>query len=175
MYFLLPVPFLCKKLLMKQPLQLFLHTLFGVWLEKSLQHSKLTEVMDITEMQQQYFEVYLLCDLNNVIGSKLFNYAVLNIQFLMVLLYSIKGGRVHLLSARCSNCVICKIVGSRHTIVLGTLSILSITTLLAAASTVKIYLIFELYKTELQLIYSKEWSQLSYCVSETYISSISCL
>lgn len=46
--------------------------------------------MDITETQQQYFEIfYLLCDLNNVIGSKLFTYAVLNVQFLMILLYSV--------------------------------------------------------------------------------------
>lgn len=84
----------------------------------------------------------------HVIGSKLFDYAFLNVLFLIKLilisLYSVKGDRVHLLSSQCSNCVICKILSNRCAIVLSILSILSITTLLVTANTVKMRLIFEL-------------------------------
>lgn len=82
-----------------------------------------------------------------MIVSKLFDYAFLNVLFLMqlilTLLYSLKGGRVHLLPAQCLNYVICKILGNRCAIVLSILSIL------VTASTVKIYRIIGLYKTEL--------------------------
>lgn len=77
-------------------------------------------------MQQQYFEIFwFFYELNNVMGSKSFDYAFLIVMCLMklilILLYSVKGGRVHLLSAQCSNCVICKILGNRGAIVLSIL------------------------------------------------------
>lgn len=52
---------------------------------------------------------------------------------------------------------------------------ISVTTLLVTASAVKMFIIFELYKSGLWLIFSNEWSQTSYYVSETYVSSICCL
>lgn len=112
-------------------------------------------------MQWQYFEMFkLLYELNNALGSKLFDYAFLNVLVLMklilILLYSAKGVRVHLLSTQCLNCVICRILGNRCAIVLSILTVLSITTLLVTASTVKMYLILELYKTEVYLICGKE-------------------
>lgn len=83
-----------------------------------------------------------------MIGSKLFNYAFLNVLFLikliLILLYSVKGEGVHLLSSQCSNCVICKILSHKCAMVLSILSILSITTLLVTANTVKMRRIFEL-------------------------------